>query len=33
LFWLSATVVKISEFFVGIVELRSMSFVVRPPCV
>ena len=33
LFWLSATVVKISEFLVGIVELRSMTFVNTPPCV
>ena len=31
--WLSATVVKICVFFVGIVELRSMSFVKMPPCV
>ena len=31
--WLSATVVKTFVFFVGIVELRSISFSKTPPCV
>ena len=31
--WLSSAVVNVSDFFVGIVVLRSMSFVITPPFV
>src|SRR5204863_34369 len=31
--WLSSAVVNVSDFFVGIVVLRSMSFVMTPPLV